>query len=117
MRAQPFLLHVPHPAAEHCLGNMQHIRGARALRESADSCPQLDARVGLVAVQLGLSEDAARLFGGCEAWDLLEQLHAAGGQWQQALQVAGTHDRCGGEGEAPGLQWTGLASGRCVHSM
>jgi intraflagellar transport protein 140 len=78
---------------EHCLGNMQHIRGAKALRESA-GMPELDARVGLVAVQLGLPEDAARLFSSCERWDLVEQLHAASGGWQEALQVATKHDRC-----------------------
>jgi hypothetical protein len=72
---------------------MQHIRGAKALRESA-GMPELDARVGLVAVQLGLREDAARLFSSCERWDLVEQLHAASGGWQEALQVATKHDRC-----------------------
>jgi len=71
---------------------MQHIRGARALRETADT-PELDARVGLVAVQLGLTDDAARLFSSCERWDLLEQLHAASGSWQDALQVASKQDR------------------------
>jgi intraflagellar transport protein 140 len=71
---------------------MEHVRGARALRESA-SVPQLDARVGLVAVQLGLADDAARLFSGCERWDLLEQLHMAAGQWEAALDVAAKQDR------------------------
>lgn len=72
---------------------MQHIRGARALRESV-AAPELDARVGLVAVQLDLTDDAARLFGGCERWDLVEQLQAASGSWQEALQAAEKHDRC-----------------------
>lgn len=79
---------------EHCLGNMQHIRGARALRQSA-AAPELDARVGLVAVQLGLTDEAARLFSTCERWDLLQELHAASGSWQDALQVADKQDRCG----------------------
>jgi hypothetical protein len=77
---------------EQCLGNMQHVQGARAVRESASE-PELDARVGLVAVQLGLKEDAARLFASCERWDLLEQLHQATGNWDEALQVAQAHDR------------------------
>jgi intraflagellar transport protein 140 len=85
-------IHVSLCAAEHCLGNMQHICGSRALRESA-STAELDARVGLVAVQLGLTDDAARLFSSCERWDLLEQLHAGSGNWQEALQVASKHDR------------------------
>ena len=39
--------------AKVCLGNMGHARGARALRESEKE-PQLDARVAMLAVQLGL---------------------------------------------------------------
>ncbi|GBF91287.1 intraflagellar transport protein [Raphidocelis subcapitata] len=50
--------------AEHCLGNMEHARGARALREAA-SLPEPDARVAAVAAQLGLTEDAAQLLAGC----------------------------------------------------
>jgi intraflagellar transport protein 140 len=55
--------------------------------------PELDARVGLVAVQLGLTDDAARLFSSCERWDLVEQLHEASGGWQEALQAATKRDR------------------------
>jgi intraflagellar transport protein 140 len=86
---------------------MQHIRGARALHQSAD-VPELDARVGLVAVQLGLTDDAARLFSGCERWDLLEQLHAASGAWPDALQVATRHDRSV-------TAWVLLGLSSCTH--
>jgi intraflagellar transport protein 140 len=54
---------------------------------------ELDARVGLVAVHLGLKEDAQRLFAGAGRWDLLNQLHQAEGNWQAALEVAQKHDR------------------------
>ena len=36
-----------------CLGNMGHARGAKALREAAKE-PELDARVAVLAMQLGL---------------------------------------------------------------
>ena len=36
-----------------CLGNMQHARGARALREAMKE-PELDAKVAVLAMQLGL---------------------------------------------------------------
>ena len=36
-----------------CLGNMGHARGAKALREAAKE-PELDARVAVLAIQLGL---------------------------------------------------------------
>lgn len=37
-----------------CLGNMGHARGAKALRE-AQKEPELDARVAMLAIQLGLN--------------------------------------------------------------
>lgn len=36
-----------------CLGNMGHARGAKALREAMKE-PELDARVAVLAIQLGL---------------------------------------------------------------
>ena len=36
-----------------CLGNMGHARGARALRRAMKE-PQLDARVAMLALQLGM---------------------------------------------------------------
>ncbi len=36
-----------------CLGNMGNARGAKALRESSKE-PEFDARVALLAVQLGM---------------------------------------------------------------
>ena len=36
-----------------CLGNMGHARGAKTLREAAKE-PELDAKVAVLAIQLGL---------------------------------------------------------------
>ncbi len=36
-----------------CLGNMGHARGAKALREASKE-PELDAKVAILAIQLGL---------------------------------------------------------------
>lgn len=78
--------------AEHCLGNMEHARGARAVRE-AKTIEELDARVGLVAVHLGMVEDAKKLFLSSERYDLLNLLYRASGQWDKALEIAEKHDR------------------------
>jgi len=40
--------------AKVCLGNMGHARGAKMLREAETKEPELDARVALLAIQLGL---------------------------------------------------------------
>ena len=40
---------------------MGHARGARALREAKDE-PEPEARIAMVAIHLGLTEDAERLY-------------------------------------------------------
>lgn len=78
--------------AEHCLGKMENARGARAARESR-SIAELDARVAVVAVHLGMVEDAKKLFVSADRYDLLNRLYRAGGAWDKALEVAEKNDR------------------------
>ncbi|XP_042554090.1 intraflagellar transport protein 140 homolog isoform X1 [Dipodomys spectabilis] len=78
--------------AKVCLGNMGHARGARALRE-AESEPELEARVAMLAVQLGMLEDAEQLYKRCQRYDLLNKFYQASDQWQKAVEVAELHDR------------------------
>jgi len=78
--------------AEVCLGNMGHARGARAVREAKRE-PEHDAAIAMVAVQLGLLSDAAKLYEECERYDLLNELYQASGHWDKALAVAQKHDR------------------------
>uniref|UniRef100_A0A4W2C3K4 Intraflagellar transport 140 n=1 Tax=Bos indicus x Bos taurus TaxID=30522 RepID=A0A4W2C3K4_BOBOX len=75
-----------------CLGHMGHARGARALRE-AQREPEPEARVAMLAVQLGMLEDAEQLYRRCGRYDLLNRLLQASGQWQRAIEVAERHDR------------------------
>jgi hypothetical protein len=53
----------------------------------------VDARVGAVAVALGLVNEAQKLFAGCGRYDLLNKLHQAAGEWDSALAVAERYDR------------------------
>ncbi|XP_012866719.1 PREDICTED: intraflagellar transport protein 140 homolog [Dipodomys ordii] len=78
--------------AKVCLGNMGHARGARALRE-AESEPELEARVAMLAIQLGMLEDAEQLYKRCQRYDLLNKFYQASDQWQKAVEVAELHDR------------------------
>jgi intraflagellar transport protein 140 len=71
---------------------MGHARGAKAVRELAVE-PELEANVAVVAAQLGMLDDAARLYQACGRFDLLNRLHQDSGQWQRALGVAAKHDR------------------------
>uniref|UniRef100_A0A8C3YVH3 Intraflagellar transport 140 n=1 Tax=Catagonus wagneri TaxID=51154 RepID=A0A8C3YVH3_9CETA len=78
--------------AKVCLGHMGHARGARALRE-AEQEPELEARVAMLAIQLGMLEEAEQLYEKCGRYDLLSRLLQASGQWQRAIEVAECHDR------------------------
>ncbi|XP_077980431.1 intraflagellar transport protein 140 homolog [Glandiceps talaboti] len=78
--------------AKVCLGNMGHARGAKALRE-AEKEPELDARVAILAAQLGLLDDAERLFKMCKRYDLLNDFYQGSGQWSKAMECGELHDR------------------------
>ncbi|XP_043825687.1 intraflagellar transport protein 140 homolog [Dromiciops gliroides] len=78
--------------AKVCLGNMGHARGAKALRE-AEQEAELEARVAVLAIQLGMLEDAEYLYKKCKRYDLLNKFYQASDQWQKAVEIAETHDR------------------------
>ncbi|XP_076007585.1 intraflagellar transport protein 140 homolog [Genypterus blacodes] len=75
-----------------CLGNMGNARGAKALKE-AESEPEPEAQVAMLAIQLGMVEDAEKLYKSCQRHDLLNNFYQATGRWQQALETAENHDR------------------------
>jgi intraflagellar transport protein 140 len=82
--------------AEVCLGNMGHARGACALRESLQdpkNHENPDVSVGILAIQLGLLDDAARLFREGGRYDMLNILYQAAGQWEKAVNLSKTNDR------------------------
>ena len=79
--------------AEVCLGHMGHARGAAAVRATKNDVIELEARVASVAVQLGLRNDAARLYRECRRFDLLNELYQAAGEWELALDTAAHSDR------------------------
>ncbi|NWR42554.1 IF140 protein, partial [Regulus satrapa] len=78
--------------AKVCLGHMGHARGAKALRESEQE-PEQEARVAVLAVQLGMLEDAEELYKACQRYDLLNKFYQASNQWQKAVETAEAHDR------------------------
>jgi intraflagellar transport protein 140 len=57
-----------------CLGHMGHARAAKAVREQANE-PQVEANVAQVAIQLGLLNDASRLYQQAGRFDLLATLY------------------------------------------
>ena len=79
--------------AEVCFGNMGHARGARAVREARAAGLPVEAQVAVVAIHLGMIEDAEALYKACDRYDLLNALYTAAGLWDKAIAVANKHDR------------------------
>uniref|UniRef100_UPI0037E973A2 intraflagellar transport protein 140 homolog isoform X1 n=1 Tax=Semicossyphus pulcher TaxID=241346 RepID=UPI0037E973A2 len=75
-----------------CLGNMGNARAAKALKE-AEAEPEPEAQVAMLAIQLGMLEDAEKLYKSCHRYDLLNSFYQASGQWRQALETAENQDR------------------------
>uniref|UniRef100_A0A672G1D3 Intraflagellar transport 140 homolog (Chlamydomonas) n=1 Tax=Salarias fasciatus TaxID=181472 RepID=A0A672G1D3_SALFA len=75
-----------------CLGNMGNARAAKALKE-AEAEPEPEARVAMLAIQLGILEDAEKLYKSCQRYDLLNSFYQAYGRWQEALETAESRDR------------------------
>lgn len=78
--------------AEICLANMGYARGSSSVR-LAKLETEPDVAVAAVATQLGLLDEAASLYKGCKRYDLLNKLYVSQGRWDDALEVAGNHDR------------------------
>lgn len=72
-----------------CLGHMKQARAARALREAMqDDSLNLEAKVGTLAVELGLYNDAERLFREAKRLDLLGKLFEARNKFKEAIELA-----------------------------
>jgi intraflagellar transport protein 140 len=80
--------------AEVCLGNMGHARGAAAVRDAKrQSEGSVEVAVGMLAIQLGLLDDAAQLFREAGRFDMLNKLYQAAGLWDKAILTAKAKDR------------------------
>ncbi|KAL0132857.1 hypothetical protein PUN28_000517 [Cardiocondyla obscurior] len=70
-----------------CLGHMKQTNAARVLREAMkDDTLNLEAQVGILAVELGLHTDAERLFREAKRLDLLGRLYEARNKFKEAIQ-------------------------------
>ncbi|KAL9643912.1 hypothetical protein ABK040_013321 [Willaertia magna] len=80
--------------AEICLGNMKNALAARALRKMKEREPnELLAWIAILAIQLGMIEEAEKLYIECERYDLLNEMYQSIGLWEKAIETAKTKDR------------------------
>lgn len=78
--------------AKVCLGNMRFARGAKAAREAEEE-KEIEARLGLLSIQLNMIDEAKELFIQCGRYDLLCNMLTASGEWEQAIEIAEKNNR------------------------
>ncbi|XP_031832698.1 intraflagellar transport protein rempA isoform X2 [Nomia melanderi] len=77
-----------------CLGHMKQARAARALREAMQSDNlNLEAKVGILAVELGLYNDAEHLFREAKRLDLLGKLLQARNKFKEAIELSSNENK------------------------
>jgi intraflagellar transport protein 140 len=78
--------------AETCLGNMRFARGAKLVRESKTD-DAIEPQLAMLAIQLGMKDEAKKLYEECKRYDLINNMYQANAEWDRALLVAETNDR------------------------
>jgi len=78
--------------AKVCLGNMRFARGAKAAREAEDE-KEIEAKLGLMSIQLNMIEEAKELFIQCGRYDLLCNMLTASGEWDEAIEISEKNNR------------------------
>ncbi|XP_023331155.1 intraflagellar transport protein 140 homolog [Eurytemora carolleeae] len=76
-----------------CLGNMGHAAGARAVRQAVKSKESPEVQAAILAVHLGMIEEAEHILVGCQRYDILNKLYQDSGQWNKALDICENNDR------------------------
>uniref|UniRef100_A0A182S5V1 Uncharacterized protein n=1 Tax=Anopheles maculatus TaxID=74869 RepID=A0A182S5V1_9DIPT len=80
--------------AKVCLGHLRRARSVRALRRATeDATLEPEARVAVLAIELGMMDEAEALYKRCGRYDLLNKLYQASGRFEEALEVAEHFDR------------------------
>uniref|UniRef100_A0A0X3PF54 Intraflagellar transport protein 140 homolog n=1 Tax=Schistocephalus solidus TaxID=70667 RepID=A0A0X3PF54_SCHSO len=76
-----------------CLGKMGNAFGAMMVREMQKREPNITVQTGELALQLGMTDEAERIFIECGRWDLVARLHQTLGHWEEAVQIAEKRNR------------------------
>uniref|UniRef100_A0A182QMN5 Uncharacterized protein n=1 Tax=Anopheles farauti TaxID=69004 RepID=A0A182QMN5_9DIPT len=80
--------------AKVCLGHLRRARSVRALRRATEDVTlEPEARVAVLAIELGMMDEAEALYKRCGRYDLLNKLYQASGRFEEALEVAEHFDR------------------------
>ncbi|KAF8362936.1 che-11, partial [Pristionchus pacificus] len=76
-----------------CLGHMGEARAAAALRRAAARGDTEKERCALLALYLGMLDEAESLYIHCRRWDMVVKMFVARLKWTEALKLASQHTR------------------------
>ncbi|XP_014614871.1 PREDICTED: intraflagellar transport protein 140 homolog [Polistes canadensis] len=77
-----------------CLGHMKQAKAAKALKQAMQNDNlSLETKVGILAVELGLYNDAERLFRESKRFDLLGKLLEARNKFKEAIELASNENK------------------------
>ncbi|GMT14641.1 hypothetical protein PFISCL1PPCAC_5938, partial [Pristionchus fissidentatus] len=76
-----------------CLGHMGEARAAAALRRATSRGESEKERCALLALYLGMLDEAESLYINCRRWDMVVKMFVARLKWQEALKIADQHTR------------------------
>ncbi|CAF0790150.1 unnamed protein product [Brachionus calyciflorus] len=79
--------------AKVCLGNMGNVKGIRLLREEIAKGADSDTQIAIIALNLGMIEEAEKLLINAKRYDLLNKLYQNMDLWAKAIDVANKNDR------------------------
>lgn len=75
--------------AKICLGHLKKARSVRAVRKALeDHTLEPEAKTAVLAIELGMIEEAENLYKKCGRFDLLNQLLQNCGRFEEALKIA-----------------------------
>lgn len=80
--------------AKICLGHLKKARSVRAIRKAMeDNTLEKEAKTAVLAIELGMIEEAENLYKKCSRFDLLNRLLQNCGRFEEALKIAENFDR------------------------
>ncbi|XP_063722149.1 intraflagellar transport protein 140 homolog isoform X2 [Symsagittifera roscoffensis] len=79
--------------AKMCLGNMRNLKATHALRKAQQMELEVPAQTAMLAISLGMRDEAEKLLKSCGRYDLLNEIHQSQCEWGRAISVAESNDR------------------------
>lgn len=73
--------------AQICIGNMKFARGARSIREAKKE-PEVETQLAMVAIQLGMVDQAKSLYENSSRYDLYSKICQSNAEIERALEVS-----------------------------